>query len=402
MSPPAPYLRLKEAIAGRPLPLALVDLAAFDHNLERLLAPARRQNKRVRLATKSLRVVALIERALALGAPTLSGLMVYSVEEAERLVARGFLDLLLGYPAVQPHQAQILAELSAGPAQVVAMVDDPEQLPVLTQAAQARGVRIKVAIDLDVSYRPVAGLHVGVRRSPVQAVPAALRLARQIAATPGLQLHGLMGYEAQLAGLPDHAPGQGLMGPVLRALKRGSRPDVLGRRAAVRRAIEAELGPLTIVNGGGTGSVDWSAEDPALTEVSIGSGLLAPHLFDHYAGLSLRPALAFALPVTRRPGPEWVTCQGGGYVASGAAGPDRLPRPWLPEGLLLSPHEGTGEVQTPLQLPPGLTLALGDPVFFRPAKAGELAERFPEYQLITPDGARTAAPTYRGEGWSFG
>lgn len=402
MSELAPYPRLKQAIAGLPLPLALVDLAAFDHNLERLLVAPRRYGKQVRLATKSLRVVALLERALALGAPTLSGLMVYSVEEAELLVARGFRDLLLGYPAVQPQQAQILAELSAGPAQVVAMVDDLDQLPVLGQAAQARGVQLKVAIDLDVSYRPFAGLHVGVRRSPVQDVAAALGLARQIAATPGLRLYGVMGYEAQLAGLPDHAPGRGLMGPVLRALKRGSRPDVLARRLAVRRAIEAEIGPLPIVNGGGTGSVDWSADDPSLTEVTIGSGLLAPHLFDHYAGLELSPALAFALPVTRRPAVDWITCHGGGYVASGAAGPDRLPRPWLPEGLALSPHEGTGEVQTPLQVPPGVTLALGDPVFFRPAKAGELAERFSAYHLISAEGGHRTAPTYRGEGWSFG
>jgi D-serine deaminase-like pyridoxal phosphate-dependent protein len=402
VSGPASYPRLKQAVAGLPLPLALVDLAAFDHNLERLLSPARREKKLVRLATKSLRVVALIERALARGAPTLSGLMVYSVEEAQRLVARGFLDLLLGYPAVQPHQAEVLAELAAGPAQVVAMVDDPEQLLGLSAAAVRRGTRIKVAIDLDVSYRPFGGLHVGVRRSPVHGESVALSLARRIAATPGLQLHGLMGYEAQLAGLPDHAPGRGVMGPILRALKIGSRPDVLARRGAVRRAIEAELGPLAIVNGAGTGSIDWSAQDPSLTEVTIGSGLLAPHLFDHYAGLSLVPALAFALPITRRPGPGLVTCQGGGYVASGAAGPDRLPQPWLPEGLALLPHEGTGEVQTPLQVPAGVELGLGDPVFFRPAKAGELAERFLEYQLIEATGARSAVPTYRGEGWSFG
>ena len=402
MSEPASYPRLKEAIAGLPLPLALVDLAAFDQNLDRLLSPARRHGKKVRLATKSLRVVALIERALTQGAPTLSGLMVYSVEEAERLVARGFRDLLLGYPAVQPHQAQILAELAAGPAQVVAMVDDGEQLPVLSRAASRRGTQIKVAIDLDVSYRPFGGLHVGVRRSPIQDGSAALGLARQIAATPGLQLHGLMGYEAQLAGLPDHAPGQGIMGPILRALKAGSRPDVLARRIAARRAIEAELGPLAIVNGGGSGSLDWSAQDPSLTEVTIGSGLFAPHLFDHYAGLELRPSLAFALPVTRRPGPRLVTCQGGGYVASGPFGPDRSPQPWLPAGLTLLPHEGTGEVQTPLELPAGLRLDLGDPVFFRPAKAGELAERFLEYQLISAEGGRGVATTYRGEGWSFG
>ena len=84
---------------------------------------------------------------------------------------------------------------------------------------------------------------------------------------------------------------------------------------------------MPLFNGGGTGSVAWSAEDPALTEVAAGSGFLDSHLFDGFRGLALEPAAFFALQVTRRPAPGLVTCQGGGFVASGAAGPDRLPLP---------------------------------------------------------------------------
>jgi D-serine deaminase-like pyridoxal phosphate-dependent protein len=103
----------------------------------------------------------------------------------------------------------------------------------------------------------------------------------------------------------------------------------------------------------------------------------------------------------RRPGPNLVTCHGGGYIASGASGPDRLPVPALPPGLELLPMEGAGEVQTPLRVPRGVSLRLGDPVLFRHAKAGELAEHAAEYLLVRGDHLEDRAPTYRGLGHCF-
>ena len=157
----------------------------------------------------------------------------------------------------------------------------------------------------------------------------------------------------------------------------------------------------SLVNGGGTGSLDANASEPALTEIAAGSGFLASHLFDHYRGLSLRPAAFFALQVVRKPAPGFVTCHGGGLIASGAPGRDRLPIPVYPEGLSLLDLEGAGEVQTPLRVPRGVELALGDPVFFRHAKAGELAEHVNEYILVRGDTAIGRAPTYRGMGKCF-
>jgi D-serine deaminase-like pyridoxal phosphate-dependent protein len=139
----------------------------------------------------------------------------------------------------------------------------------------------------------------------------------------------------------------------------------------------------------------------ALTEVTAGSGFLASHLFDGFRGLDLTPAAYFALEVVRRPTERIVTCHGGGYVASGASGRDRLPVPALPAGLRLLSLEGAGEVQTPLELPRGRTLRLGDPVFFRHAKAGELAEHFTEYLLVRGSRLEGRVPTYRGLGKCF-
>ena len=130
--------------------------------------------------------------------------------------------------------------------------------------------------------------------------------------------------------------------------------------------------------------------------MAAGSGFLDSHLFDAYRGLSLRPAAYFALQVVRRPGPGLRTCHGGGYIASGACGRDRLPVPALPDGLRLLSAEGAGEVQTPLAVPEHTPLELGDPVFFRHAKAGELAEHFEAYILVRGDRVEARAPTYRG------
>src|SRR5262249_53767555 len=128
---------------------------------------------------------------------------------------------------------------------------------------------------------------------------------------------------------------------------------------------------------------------------------LDSHLFDGFRGLSLSPAAFFGLQVTRRPAPGIVTCQSGGYVASGAPGADRLPVPYLPAGLGLLGLEGVGEVQTPLIVPAGVDVELGAPVFFRHAKAGELAEHFTTYLLVRGDRVDARVLTYRGAGQCF-
>jgi D-serine deaminase-like pyridoxal phosphate-dependent protein len=93
----------------------------------------------------------------------------------------------------------------------------------------------------------------------------------------------------------------------------------------------------------------------------------------------------------------------GGYIASGTGTPDRLPRPFRPSGLRLTRVEGAGEVQTPVTGDAADGLSVGDRVWLRHAKGGELAERLTEYHLIDPaDGTAQAVPTYRGEGQCFG
>jgi D-serine deaminase-like pyridoxal phosphate-dependent protein len=192
----------------------------------------------------------------------------------------------------------------------------------------------------------------------------------------------------------------------IRALQRRSARELAVRRAEAVAAVEDVLRdesaePLELVNGGGTGSLELTGSEPAVTEIAAGSGLYGPTLFDSYSAFQPEPAALFALPVVRKPSPGVATVLGGGYLASGPADAARLPTPFFPVGLSLDAQEGAGEVQTPLTGPPAHELHVGDRVWFRHAKAGELCERFDLLHLVEGERLVEEVPTYRGEGRCF-
>lgn len=399
------YARIRQALAGERLPAAFVDLDAFDENLARHVALVRARRKTLRVASKSVRVVGLLRRLLERGGDALSGLMCFAAREAELLSERGFDDLLVAYPVWQGSDLDALARMTRAGKTVRVVADCREGVERLAAFARQRGVTLPLVLDLDMSLRAARGrVHLGVRRSPLHDAAEVLDLARHVRETAGVRLEGLLAYEAQVAGLGDDSPFQPWMNPLKRAVRRVSAREVAGRRARVVEALRRDGFELSLVNGGGTGSMSTTTEEAGVTEVTAGSGFFKPHLFDYIDSphvRSLEPAAFFALEVTRRPAPNMVTCLGGGYVASGEAGPDKVPLPWLPSGLSLLPHEMCGEVQTPLAAERGAALALGDPVVFRHAKAGELFERFDQVLLISGERVVERVPTYRGEGQCF-
>ena len=393
----ADYDRYRRALAGHRLPAAFVDLDALDANLADLRRRA--GELPIRLVTKSVRCVAILRRALA-SSPQVRGLMCYSPAEAAWLASLGFDDLLVAYPSVEPDDLRAVAAQVRAGRSITLMVDGAAQVQRIAQVAQDEGVVQPLAIDLDMSS-DFPGLHFGVWRSPVDGPGAALALAAEIARHPSLRLDGLMGYESQIAGLMDDVPGAALKSAVIRLLKRRSIPQVNERRRATVAALATAGHALRFVNGGGTGSFESTRLDTSVTELAAGSGLYVPALFDHYRAFQARPAAGFAVAVTRSARPGIVTCAGGGYPASGSGGADRMPRPWLPEGCALVATEGAGEVQTPVRLPAQVSLAPGDPLLFRHAKAGELCERFNELLLIEAGRVVDTVPTYRGDGRCF-
>lgn len=391
--------RYDRATADLDPPLALVDLDAFDRNAADLTRRA--GNRPIRVATKSVRCRYLIERALA--APGYQGVMCYSLPEALWLHAAGTSDdLLVAYPTVNRSALRSLAADESARRNLTIMVDSAEHLDVVDRALGDGHDEIRVCLELDVSWRPLAGrplVHIGTRRSPLYTPRQAADVARVITKRPGFRLVGVMGYEGQIAGLGDAPPGHPVRAQLIRGIQDRSVVELRQRRTEAVRLIQA-LTSLEFVNGGGTGSLETTAQDESVTELTAGSGLVGATLFDAYRRFTPDPALLFALPVVRRPGPGVATLFSGGYVASGTGTRDRLPRPYLPAGLTLTGVEGAGEVQTPVRGAAADRLRTGDRVWLRHAKAGELAERFTDYYVLHDDQV-TALPTYRGEGQCF-
>ncbi|MFJ2161861.1 MULTISPECIES: amino acid deaminase/aldolase [unclassified Streptomyces] len=390
--------RYDRATAHLDAPVAIVDLDAFDANADDLVRRA--GGKPVRVASKSVRCRTLLERVLARDG--FAGLMSFTLAESLWLARSGFDDVLLAYPSAD---RAAFAELANDPklaAAVTVMIDDPAQLKLIDDARDGGREVVRVCLELDTALRMLGGrIRVGALRSPLRSPAQLADIARTVNRRPGFKVVGIMAYEGHIAGVGDSVAGRPFRSRAIRLMQATAKRELAERRAEVVRAVRAVVPDLEFVNGGGTGSVQHTAAEDAVTEIAAGSGLYVPRLFDNYTSFTGRPAALFAMPVVRRPGVGVVTVLGGGYPASGAPGPDRLPVPYLPEGLRYDPQEGPGEVQTPLLGSPADDLLIGDKVWFRHAKAGELCERFDTLHLIEGDTVTSTVPTYRGEGHTF-
>ena len=389
------WSRLDAAVAALPeppsTPIAVVDLDAFDANADDLVRRA--GDKPIRVASKSLRVPALLERALAHDG--FSGVLAYTLAEALWLHESGVSDdIVVAYPTVDVAALRRLTSSPSAAAAITLMVDDAAHLDVVDSTRSSRAVPVRVALDVDAGLR-FGGQHVGPKRSPLFDTADVVTLARHVDGRDGFRLVGVMTYEGQVAGVQDAVPDQRARSRVVRRLKQASMAQLLVRRREIAEAL-ADVVALEFWNGGGSGSVEATAADPAVTGIAAGSGLLVPGIFDHYASFEPRPAAFFGLRVTRKPTADMATVHGGGLIASGATGADRSPLPWAPPGLHLTGLEGAGEVQTPLTGHPAAQLRIGDLVWFRHAKSGELFEHVRDVHLVRGDAVVEVVPSYRG------
>ena len=390
------HARLNGAVAALPeqppSPTYVVDLDAFAANAADL---ARRAGGTpIRVASKSLRVPALIERALA--SPGFAGVLGYSLREALWLCEQEISDdIVMGYPSVDLEALRRLTGSEAALSAVTLMVDDVRHLDLVDSVRVSSG-EVRVALDVDAGLR-LGPAHVGPKRSPLFDAADVVELAQEVQRRPGFRLVGVLTYEGQVAGVPDEVPRERARSAVVRRIKSASISQLADRRAEIASALH-EVGELEFWNAGGSGSIEASAADDAVTEVTAGSGLLVPGLFDHYRSFRPLPAAFFGVPVVRRPSPTIATVAGGGLIASGPSGADRAPVPWAPPGLHLTDLEGAGEVQTPLGGPGASALLVGELVWFRHAKSGEVAEHTLLAHLLAGSEIVESVPTYRGTG----
>ena len=376
------------ATAGLPAPLVAVDLDAFDANADDLVRRA--GGLPVRVASKSVRCRTLLDRVLA--RPGFAGVMAYAVPEAVWLVGAGVRDVFVAYPSVDEAALRAVATDDLLRAEVTVTVDSVEHVRWLRDTLGADVAGLGVALDCDASLR-VGRVHLGVRRSPTRTPEQALAVVRA-ALGVGLDVRGVMFYDAQVAGLPD-------AGPHIRALKRRSVRELRERAPGGRRGGARRDRPALRQRG--------RHGQPAPVRRRPGG---------HRAGRRLGPVRPDPLRRLRRPRPA----PGDGLRPAGRAPTG----PGLRHGVRrrLRRERGAGVVagaarrcaagcrwcapRRPARCRPRCTaptptaLRIGDRVWMRGAKAGELLERFDVVHLVAGGELVATVPSYRGEGRNFG
>src|ERR1700761_3536045 len=169
---------LDQATKGLDPPLAVVDLAAFDHNADDLVRRA--VGRPVRVASKSVRCRALLDRVLA--RPGFAGLLCYSLREALWLCAQGTSDdLVVGYPTADRGALAELAADEVARQRVTLMADSAEQLDLVDEAVGAGHPELRICVDLDASWKPLAGrMHIGALGTALASPEQAVSFARAV------------------------------------------------------------------------------------------------------------------------------------------------------------------------------------------------------------------------------
>jgi 3-hydroxy-D-aspartate aldolase len=154
--------------------------------------------------------------------------------------------------------------------ELMVAVDDPDNITALSQACQAKGVFLRVLVEVDI----------GMKRCGVQPGLPALHLAQQVTDSPNLRLMGLMGYEGHLVSIVDPEERKNR---VLQALI----PLQATRDLLAQKGLNVE-----IVSGGGTGTYDVSGAHPPMTEIEAGS-----YVFMDASYVKVRPEFKTALTI---------------------------------------------------------------------------------------------------------
>ena len=391
------YQYYNNLFKGNDLPLAYIDIDLLDKNIEQLIQRAGKAN--IRVASKSVRCVEMLKRILN-ASEQIQGIMSFTIKEALFLLSKGFDDILLGYPSVNKNDLQALVQATKEGKKIIPMTDSVVHFELINEVAKAENIIQPICIDIDMSSK-FPGIYFGVYRSPINSMEKFEALINELPKFEHIKLTSIMGYEAQIAGLGDKNPHTKWQNGVVKILQKKSIKELAKRRKAVIEMAREKGHEITLVNGGGTGSIESTLQEDYITEVTVGSGFYSPALFDNYSHFKHLPAVGYALEIVRKPAADIYTLLGGGYVASGGIGIDKQALPYLPNGVKLFSNEGTGEVQTPFRYNGNEKIALGDTVLMRHAKAGELCERFNELHVVSNGGIIDKVKTYRGEGKCF-
>jgi D-serine deaminase-like pyridoxal phosphate-dependent protein len=226
-------------------PALVIDLDAFEYNLDRMAALLAPTGAKLRAHAKTHKSPVIARLQMARGAV---GQCVQKVGEAEILAWGGIPDILVSNEVVGAGKLARLAALS-GIATVAVCVDDAAQVSAIEAAAEQAGTRLSVLVEIDV----------GAGRCGVAPGPDAVALAKMIAGSKHLIFGGLQAYQ----GSAQH------------------KRTIVERRAAIGVAIDGSRRTVEqlrqqgldcpIVGGGGTGTFALEAASGVYTEIQAGS-----------------------------------------------------------------------------------------------------------------------------------
>jgi D-serine deaminase-like pyridoxal phosphate-dependent protein len=260
-------------------PALLVDLEHLQHNIDRMAGCFREHGVGWRPHAKAFKCPAIAHMLRRSGA---LGVTVAKVSEAEVMAAGGIDDILIAHLVVGRSKAARLAALQRQ-AEVKVTVDHPDHLGPLGRAADDARVTIGVLVDVDV----------GLNRTGVATVGAAVELARQVSATSGLRFDGLMGYEGHTLMIPD---------PVE---KRREIATAIAKLLRARDAVEQAGLRCRIISAGGSGSYQYTSPIPGVTEIQAGGGIFGCQYYTTVCGVTgHRPAVTVLATVVSRPTSE--------------------------------------------------------------------------------------------------
>jgi D-serine deaminase-like pyridoxal phosphate-dependent protein len=302
-------------------PALVLDLEAMERNVARMAGTFRAAGVGWRPHTKAIKVPALAHKLIAAGA---LGVTCAKLGEAEIMADAGILDILIANQIVGAPKIARLVYL-ARRSDVIVAVDSAENVHALDRAASAAGVRVRVVIEVDI----------GMHRAGVAPGAATVELAKLVHRSPGLLLAGVFGWEGQTVKIADPEEKQ-------RAIAAS-----VGLLTATADACRAAGLAIDIVTCGGTGTYQYTAQLPGITELQAGGGIFCDVYYHDQMHVEHEYALTVLATVTSRPAPTRIICDAGKKTMSSDSA---VPRPLIESAVRfvgLSAEHATIELDTP-------------------------------------------------------
>ncbi|MBC7236149.1 MAG: DSD1 family PLP-dependent enzyme [Chloroflexi bacterium] len=226
-------------------PCLCLDAAALERNIEKMAAFCRARPVRARPHSKTHKCPTIAWMQMNAGA---IGITCAKLGEAEVMAQAGIRDLLIANQILGAQKIARLINLAAY-SEVMVAVDDADNAKELSDAAEAKGLKLRAIIEVDV----------GMGRCGTAPGEETLALAQQMVRLPGLRFEGIMGYEGFAVMIPDMEVRRQKAEEAMQKLL--STADLLRRKGI----------PVGIVSAAGTGTYHITGEIPGITELQVGS-----------------------------------------------------------------------------------------------------------------------------------